>query len=394
MDDIWGIRLGKSFEAGINCPNGWIDLRQFLSCSSNRYSAALVAAALEPEAKRGLIEWDDAPGVTFRLEGTTHTGRRPHLPLDSHRRVGADTLNGSVLAAGLFALDSLNTSIELAHQLGRDGRDSAVWQGLTDDRRNPVRVPLGLWPEQSRLGLTRGGRPATLRQLAQFAVGAAENRITTLDLTEAFGRIITDRRLSLTFARKQASFPPLGLSKGSWYPTLVAGLHDVGTVGTAHGTQEQVTRQLGEGVLFFGKSGTLNAPPHVRNLRIADTALVNGVRTVNVATIADTVVPPVVAKALVFAVGPADAEDVSLPRATARGGRSRGRGGRERDVKSNRVDRGATPTNTGALQCGVIGTMYFRLRRNPPAVQSLATEFANERLWELLRRHWDRLQVC
>ena len=48
----------------------------------------------------------------------------------------------------------------------------------------------------------------------------------------------------------------------------------------------------------------------------------------------------------------------------------------------------------GAIDCGVVGTIYFRLRRNPPHVESLATDFANERLWRLLRKNWQRLKVC
>jgi hypothetical protein len=50
--------------------------------------------------------------------------------------------------------------------------------------------------------------------------------------------------------------------------------------------------------------------------------------------------------------------------------------------------------SAGAIDCGVVGTIYFRLRRNPPHVESLATDFANERLWRLLRKHWQRLKVC
>jgi hypothetical protein len=36
MYDVWGVPLGKAFESGASCPLGWIGLRQFLSCSSNR----------------------------------------------------------------------------------------------------------------------------------------------------------------------------------------------------------------------------------------------------------------------------------------------------------------------------------------------------------------------
>ena len=379
MNDVWGIPLDPAFESGSSCPAGWINLRLFLSCSSNRYAAALVATALQPDADQGMMRWDDAPGVTFRLGGLTHSGQRPHLPLDSRRMVRADTMNASALANGLFALDSLNTSLELAAQLGREGRDSSVWMDLRDDRNNPVRVPLGLWPEQSRVALSRGTRPASMRQLAMFAIGASENRVTTIDLTQSFGRILTDRQLSLRFvvpARapgggvSRASFAPMGLSKMPWYQTLVGGLRDVGLVGTARGTQDAVTRQLSPSLEFYGKSGTLNAPPHVRTLRRTDTTEVNGVLVPRVFVFTDTVIPPVVAKTLVFGLGV----------------RGSSRTARKEPVEDE--------TAAAAMRCGIVGTVYFRLRRNPPQVESLATEFANERLWRVLRRHWQRLRVC
>ena len=380
MYDVWGLPLGKGFESGASCPLGWIGLRQYLSCSSNRFSAALVAAALAPAARRDSVQLDDAPGVSFRLGGETHVGKRPHLALDRNHQIRADTLNASVLAAGLFALDSLNTSLELAAQLGREGRDSSVWMRLRDDRFNPVRVPLGLWPEQSRLAMMRGSRPATVRQLAMFSVGAAENRVTTLDLTQAFARLTTDRRVGLTFVPTQghASFPSMALSKYSWYPAFIGGLHDVGTIGTAKGTQTAIAQQLSPSLTFYGKSGTLNAPPHVRHLRRADTTMVNGTPVVRMLAFSDTVVPPVVAKTLLFAIG-ARYEHTSKP--VANGGTAGGGGKAEDD-------------SAGAIDCGVVGTIYFRLRRNPPHVESLATDFANERLWRLLRKHWQRLKVC
>ena len=378
MYDVWGLPLGKPFESGASCPLGWIGLRQFLSCSSNRFSASLVAAALQPASNKDEPELESAPGITFRLGGQTHAGQRPHLPLDRNHQIRADTLNGSALAAGLFALDSLNTSLELAAQLGREGRDSSVWMHLRDDRFNPVRVPLGLWPEQSRLAMMRGSRPATARQLAMFSVGAAENRVTTLDLTQAFARIVTDRRFALTFVPSsggKASFSSLELSKYSWYPTFIGGLHDVGTIGTARGTQSAIAQQLSPSLLFYGKSGTLNAPPHVRVLRRTDTVMVNGAPVSRTLTFADTVVPPVVAKTLLFAIGTKSA-----------------RPGKTADTGSTKQDE--VSEGSGAIDCGIVGTIYFRLRRNPPHVESLATDFANERLWRLLRKNWQRLRVC
>jgi hypothetical protein len=380
MDDVWGVPLGKPFESGASCPFGWIGLRQFLSCSSNRFSAALVAASLQPAARGDSTAFDNAPGVTFRLGGQTHVGQRLHLALDRNHQVRADTLNASALSAGLFALDSLNTSLELAAQLGREGRDSSVWMRLHDDRFNPVRVPLGLWPEQSRLAMMRGNRPATARQLAMFSVGAAENRITTLDLTQAFARLVTDRRLGLTFvpAVGRTSFASLALEKYPWYSTFIGGLHDVGTIGTAKGTQTAIAQQLSPTLVFYGKSGTLNAPPHIRVVRRVDTVMVNGAAVPRTLTFADTVVPPVVAKTLLFALG------TRYPH-TSRA-----------SIKTADSASGAKvqDESAGAIDCGVVGTIYFRLRRNPPHVESLATDFANERLWRLLRKHWQRLKVC
>ena len=95
---------------------------------------------------------------------------------------------------------------------------------------NPVRVPLGLWPEQSRLAMMRGDRPATVRQLAMFWVGAAENRVTTLDLTPG---VCPDRHRSALCPHVRAEllrdegwhgFAPLELSKYSWYPAFIGGL--------------------------------------------------------------------------------------------------------------------------------------------------------------------------
>src|SRR5690242_7306800 len=54
--DVWGLPLGTAFESGASWPLGWINLRQFLSCQSNRYSSPLVAAALQPGSSRGVPE--------------------------------------------------------------------------------------------------------------------------------------------------------------------------------------------------------------------------------------------------------------------------------------------------------------------------------------------------
>jgi hypothetical protein len=97
-------------------------------------------------------------------------------------------------------------------------------------------------------------------------------------------------------------------------------------------------------------------------------------------TFTDTVVPPVVAKTLLFAVGARYGRSIKSANAAV-----------DSDTAAGAAEAGRT---NGAIDCGVVGTIYFRLRRNPPHVESLATDFANERLWKLLRKNWQRLKVC
>jgi hypothetical protein len=84
------------------------------------------------------------------------------------------------------------------------------------------------------------------------------------------------------------------------------------------------------------------------------------------------VVPPVVAKTLLFAIGT-----------------KYDRSGKTTDSSAK-----VAGSANGAIDCGIVVTIYFRLRRNPPHVESLATDFANERLWRLLRKNWQRLKLC
>jgi hypothetical protein len=208
-----------------------------------------------------------------------------------------------------------------------------------------VRVPSGLWPDRSRVGLAYQGRRSTLRRLAAVAIGAGEARLTPIDLTQAFGRLVSDRALVLRFVPADGDTTPLpshGLRSQRWYSTFMGGLRGVGETGTAAGTGAIVRRVLGPNVAFYGKTGTLNAP--ASSLRRSPDTIV--------------MVDPVVATTLVFAVG----------NASRNGG--------------------------AALSCGFVGTIYFRLNREVDRVEPLATAFANQRLWPVLRKHWNRLGAC
>jgi len=340
VSELWGYPLSSDFETGARCPAGWIDLRRFLECSSNVYSASLVSAALQPRSNRRLaLEY--RPGATFRLNSREESGRQPRLPLEADLAVHPESLFASVLSHGLDDLFGITTSLE---DVSVDHGDSTVWEGLTDAAGNPVHVPSGLWPDRSRVGLVVQGRRSTLRRLAAVAIGAGEARFTPIGLTQAFGRLTSDRTLVLRFVPADTATPPVpnhGLRGQRWYPTFISGLRAVGETGTAAGTGALVRRALGPNVVFLGKTGTLNSPASSR--RASD----------SVAT-----VDPVVATTLVFAVGNA-------------------------------------PRNGGAgLSCGFVGTIYFRLNREVDRVEPLATAFANQRLWPVLRKHWGRLGAC
>jgi hypothetical protein len=354
ISDLWGYSLSSEFETGGRCPIGWIDLRRFLECSSNVYSAMLVSAALQPRTNRGLaLEY--RAGAAFRLNSREESHRQPRIPLERDLGIHPESLFASALSHGLDDLFGITTSLEEASV---DAADSTVWEGLTDAAGNAVRVPSGLWPERSRVGLVVQGRRSTLRRLAAVAIGAGEARLSPIDLTQAFGRLVSDRTLLLRFAPADTgapSPPSHGLRAQRWYPAFMSGLRAVGETGTAAGTGALVRRALGPNVIFLGKTGTLNAPG-LSYRRAPDPVSANG----HGPGAGDAIVnvDPVVATTLVFAVG--------------------------------------TPPRSGgpALGCGLIGTLYFRLNREVDRVDPLALAFANQRLWPVLRRHWGRLGVC
>ncbi len=357
VSELWGHEFIRDFEVGGACPVGWIDLRRFLSCSSNLYSASLVAAALQSrDAPRLVIEGGGT--APFRLNGSERTGRRPRLPLDARGTIDPDTLNRSALSHGLDSLFGIATGIEAA--IADLGRDSSAWRGLAYHGGGLASAPFGLWPEQSRVGLVLQGERASLRQLVGVALGAGEVRITPIHLTQSFGRIVTDKRLTLTFVPSRdsvASFDSLGLARAPWYAAVRGGLRDVGVSGTGAGLAEAGRRILGGDIVFYGKTGTLNTRPAVIRRRVVDTLVVDDVRTVVSGVRVDTIAP-VAVKSLVFALGKPG------------------------------------PASGAALECGVVGTLYFRFGGDSHAVDDVARAFAEERLWRVLSAHWERLQLC
>jgi len=233
------------------------------------------------------------------------------------------------------------------------GRSRRVWEGLTFSEGQPVRVPYELLPTESRPALLAPGSPegTDLGLLYRYSYGAWENQWTLTDLTTGFARIVTDRRIQLTFARDRAAIPqpgqlqvtvpdsmqadPLGLGAHDWYATLMAGLRDVAVGGTARALRSSWRRNdLPSSVL--AKTGTLTEagePGPTDDL---------------------------FAKSLLFAVG----------------------------------ERSDAPG--GPLECGLVGGMYLRFVEGPRhgVLPSYQVEFARRRLGEFLKEYWEEFGAC
>jgi hypothetical protein len=357
VTELWGQPIDS---LSTNCGTGWIDLRRFLACSSNLYAASLTSAALQG-AEADSVRWVPGYGGVFEIQGRSIKGRRPSLGLDPSGRVLPDSLLASALSFGLDSLFGISTSIELA-DTQEHGQDSSVWEGLHYLNGAPISSPRGLWAEASRVGLSRRGEVATLRQVAAMAIGAGENRISPLMMVQSFARVVTDKKLTLRFAPLD-DFPAmaasLGLRSRPWYKQILGGLEDVTRPG---GTAEHLSNPLigssAPRIRFFAKTGTLNARPVTLYRTSVDTVIENRHITVKRSRNPITI-PGVAVKTLSFAVGESASEEIS------------------------------------PLKCGIVGSIYFKLRlKKGELVPELAQNLASEALWPVIRENWQRLRLC
>jgi hypothetical protein len=342
----------RAFSTSLNCTppsDGWLDLRYFLRCSNNEYAASLLTAGLS-DPERQILPSGAATGrALFSLAGLRSGKAWTGLTLQDGR-VPRSTLLRSPLSAGLLGLFDLPADPLIADSLGRSRR---IWEGLRFSDGNPVRVPFELLPSQSRPALlSPSSRDGTeLGLLYRYSYGAWENQWTILDLTNAFARIVSDRRMQLTFARRVATgagtvpsmdwdsaSPPedhLGLSSQGWYEELMGGLQAVARDGTARGLQGTWRRQGLPG-LVLAKTGTLAeaGEPGPRD--------------------------DLYTKSLLFAVG----ESAHAP---------------------------GQP-----LACGVVGGIYLRFREGPRSgnLASYQVTFVMDRLGRFLEAHWEGFRVC
>lgn len=343
VTELFGRPVG-SFESRLNCgapAGGWIDLAYFIRCSSNQYAAALSLAALSRANEGGWLVLERGATSPFRLGGRVYVDRRPSLPLQQGW-VPRDELTASALATGLLRAFNVDADVAVADARGRD---ASIFGGLRYEDGTPVRPPRGLRPEVSRPSLVareeRGTSPALL---ATYGFGGWSNQWTLLDLTQAYARILTDRRVLLTLVpggAREGSDPtnpaevygrPLGWGRSRWYRTLTGAMRDVAETGTASGLAVRWRSAIGGDLDVYAKTGTLNEQDDRLFLR-----------------------------SIAFGVG-------------------------RRDER-----RGA------ALTCGLVGIVYFKLRALPEraaTVPPLHTTFAHGPLADLLRQRWARSSPC
>jgi hypothetical protein len=295
-----------------------VDLRYFLGCSNNEFAASLLVAGLEdPDAVgRGPLG-------------------RPSIPLE-RGLVPRSVLLRSPLSAGMNHLFGLPTDPVIADSMGRS---RGSWEGIRFSDGTPVDVPYELLPTQSRPALLAPGSPdgTELGLLYRYAYGAWENQWNLLDLTTAFARVTTDRRVQLKFfaGGDSGDGESLGLGEQTWYADFLAGLGDVAENGTAQGLRA-AWRRAGLPPRVLAKTGTLAEPGEPGPL------------------------DDLFAKSLLFSVGE-----------TADG-------------------------SPGPMRCGLVGGIYLRFSEGPRSgpLSSYQVAFAREELGAFLMDYWEEFGGC
>jgi len=185
-----------------------------------------------------------------------------------------------------------------------------------------------------------------LSLLYRYAYGAWENQWTLLDLTNSFARVVTDRRVQLTFlpaspggfstqSDSAGEGDRLGLAAHDWYPEFLAGLQAVGVDGTARDLRS-AWRGAGLPPSVYSKTGTLNEPGE------------------------PTPSDDLFSKSLLFAVGESEGD------------------------------------SGDQLSCGLVGGLYFRFSQGSSSgnLPSYQVEFAKRHLGNLLQKYWEEFGAC
>ncbi len=327
VGDAPAIPANQAFRTALNCgmpSGGRVDLRAFLRCSNNEYAAELLLlGATTPGASEDPLRQAGSTsehGASSRFEGRT---------------VSRGTLLRSAFTEGMSDLFGVSTDPTITDATNRSG---SAWSGLAFADGTLARVPFEALPDASRPSLlgTADSERTDLGLLYRYAFGAWENRWNLFDLTGAFGRVVTDRRLTLTLSSTPpaSANTPLALSEFDWYSDFLAGLAGVGRDGTARGLAAK-WRSAGLPGTVFAKTGTLAEGEARRGSGLF-------------------------IKSLLFAVGETE-------------------------------DGPTTP-----LQCGLVGSVYLSFKHGPArgSLPSYQVDFAERRLARFLADHWEEFGAC
>lgn len=260
VEKLDGRVVSRPFNAG--CGGGTVNLRRGMRCSSNAFSAELLARGLR------------ASGVLMSREDTS--------------RYDAGLLSVSPVAEAMEAiwrtpLDSRggepNPDQWARNDLeGVGARFLAQNGGLLPERSAPhLLVPQRIDGQLMQVG-------PTLNQLARIAYGQGDNEWTLLDAAATFARVVSGRDVEERFlaypegSPSIADFPWRGVS---WHRTLLAGLTDVvrSPEGTAGEVAARVERKLERSVRIVGKTGTADFDEDVfmeRNAFVGAISLTEG----------------------------------------------------------------------------------------------------------------------
>lgn len=313
----------QAFRTALNCGDAGsaIDLSRFLRCSNNEYAATLLLGGVT------------TPGAS--VDPVHRTGAEASGSPFVGRAVTRGTLLRSAFTEGMSHLFDVSTDPTITDTRRRS---RAAWAGLKFTDGTPARVPFEALPDASRPALLSdtGAEATDLGLLYRYAFGAWENRWNVFDLTSAFGRVVSDRRIQVTLAGSTEPRDPesLELSTFDWYPQFLEGLAGVARNGTASGLARR-WRDAGLPGTVFAKTGTLAEEEARRGAGLF-------------------------IKSLLFAVG----------------------------------ETGEGPTTP--LECGVVGSVYLSFERGPEqgSLPSYQVDFAERRLARFLADHWEEFGAC
>lgn len=232
VTQVAGMPLRKPFGNPANGCAGTITFSLFIQCSSNQYAAELFVQSLQRSSRRRSLAAD---GV-----------------------VPNDLLDNTPITNGLLTLFD---DIDVVSS--RDpGRSDRIWHYASGTTQFVPR-DRSVHPWKSRPWyIDARNRGTSVDLLSRFAFGGWENRWTQIGAAEAYARIATDRRVSLTMLRQTGpvQFPTMPARATNAFRAVRGGLRDVVEHGTASGLGAtfRAAGSPSDSLIVLAKTGTLN----------------------------------------------------------------------------------------------------------------------------------------